>query len=122
MSVVKIVHENGYYDCSIADSVKMYILGMFFAREVGRDISFFEEWLLNPNYTCLDGNTVELDKKNEYILLKDTYSQEQIPTILKLSFDQFSKTLEEWKEKVIKPEAKEVIIKYENDQFIFETK
>ena len=85
MNFVKIIYESGVYDCSNANSIKMYILGMFLIREVSADFSFFKEWLFDSEYSCIDGNTIELDKENGYILLRDTYSQEKVRTILKIS-------------------------------------
>src|SRR5579871_5036446 len=108
MDCAKITYGFGSYDCSKADSIKMYILGMFLAREVSSDISFFRQWLFDPEYTCIDGNTIELDKESGYILLRDTYSQEKIPTTLKMSNQQFLKLLDDWEEKVIKLKPKEV--------------
>ena len=39
-----------------------------------------------------------------------------------MTCEQFIKLLTDWEEKVIKKKPKEVTIKYENDQFVFETK
>jgi len=122
MNFVKIIYESGSYDCFDTDSVKMYILGMFLVREVNHDVLFFKEWLFDSEYTCIDGNTIELDKGNEHIFLRDTYSQEKVRTALRISNQQFLKILDEWDEKVIKLKPKEVLIKYENDEFIIETK
>ena len=122
MNFVKIIYQSGSYNCFDTDSVKMYILGMFLVREVNCDVLFFKEWLFDSEYTCIDGNSIELDKENEHILLRDTYSQEKIRTVLRISNQQFLKILDEWNEKVIKLKPKEVIIKYENDKFVIETK
>lgn len=121
MNFVEIIYESGFYDCSDTNSIEMYILGMFLAREVSGDPSFFREWFFDPEYTCIDGNTIELDKESGYVLLRDTYSQEKVRTILKLSNQQFLKLLDDWEEKVIKLKPKEVIIKHENNEFIIET-
>lgn len=122
MNFVKIIYESGSYDCFDTDSIKMYILGMFLVREVNSDILFFKEWFFDPEYTCIDGNTIELDKENGHIFLRDTYSQEKIRTVLKMSNQQFVKLLDDWEEKVLKLRPKEVLIKYEDDEFVIETK
>ena len=44
MDFVKVIYESGYYGCVATNCIKVYILGMFLAREVGNDPSFFKEW------------------------------------------------------------------------------
>lgn len=68
------------------------------------------------------GNITALEKDGDYIELTDLYSEEEVPTILRISRNQFVKLLDEWEEKVCKQKPKEVIIKYDNGEFIIETK
>src|SRR5258707_100677 len=66
------------------------------------------------------GNITELEKEDNFILLSDLYSEEETPTELKMTRNQFIKLLDDW-EIICKSKPKEVIIKCENDQFIVET-
>jgi hypothetical protein len=64
-----------------------------------------------------------MEKENGYVVLTDMYSEETVPTEFKISQQQFVQLLDDWQERVCKPyKPQEVIIKYENDQFIIETK
>jgi hypothetical protein len=55
--------------------------------------------------------------------LSDVFPDEdEIPTKLKLTRQQFVDIIAEWYEKVCKHKPKEVIIKHENDHFFIETK
>jgi hypothetical protein len=69
-----------------------------------------------------NGNCTFLQKEGDYILLSDLYSEETVPTILRLTKEEYRQILTDWEEKVIKLKPKEVIIKHENGQFIIETK
>lgn len=114
----------GSYSYVTASSVKMDILGLFLTSNVGCGYpSSFKEWSMNDNWgdSC-SGNTVALEKDNNYILLTDLYSEEKVPTVLKLTREQFVQIFDEWQEKVCKLQPKEVIIEYDNDQFIMKMK
>ena len=56
------------------------------------------------------------------MLLTDIYSEYKIPTVLRMKQEQFVHILNEWEERVCKLRPKEVVIKYENGEFIMETK
>ena len=71
---------------------------------------------------CLSSNITRLEKNGDYIFLTDPYIEKELSTELKMSRQQFVKLFDEWIEKVCKLKPKEVIIKYENDEFIIETK
>lgn len=90
--------------------------------DVGPDVSFFKRYALNNQQQYTSANATSLEKQNRYILLSDQYSEEKIPTKLKMPEDQFIKLLDDWEEKVCKRQPKEVIIKYEKDEFVIETK
>ena len=123
-STIDVLHKSN--SCSsVVDGLEVIarqVLGMFLAREVSGDVAFFRKWFFDPKYTCIDGNTIELDKEKGYIFLRDTYSQEKVRTILKIPNQRFLKLLDDWEEKVVKLKPQEVIIKFENDEFIIETK
>lgn len=113
--------NHNYYNYEEASSIAMCILGRFLFSDVDKDISFYKQWLLDNKYNSTGGNITELERVGNYILLSDTYSEEDIPTKAKMTYIQFLKLLTEWEEKVIKLKPKEVIIKYENNEFIIET-
>ncbi|HLW73212.1 MAG TPA: hypothetical protein VKR54_04120 [Candidatus Babeliales bacterium] len=111
-----------YYNYEDASSIIMCILGRFLFSDVGSDISFYKEWLLDNKYNSAGGNITELDRVGNYILLTDACSEEDVPTRAKMTNAQFLKLLVDWEEKVCKLKPKEVTIIYDNDEFVFETK
>lgn len=125
MEFVKLLLSQNYKGYSYIDAsdIKMTILGLFLTDDVGCSSSPFKEWAFNDNWgDACSGNTTSLEKEDNHILLTDLYPEEEIPTQLKMTHDQFIKLLDDWEEKVCKPMPKEVVIKHENDQFIVETK
>ena len=123
MEFVKIITSNSEdYSYKDASNIEMNILSNFLTDDVGSFPCSFREWLYDEKseYACC--NITIMEKDNSYILLSDLYSEEENPTILKMTREQFLQVLTDWEEKVLKLRPKEVIIKYENDKFIFETK
>ena len=111
----------GLYSYRGASSIAMNILSDFLSSNIqGCPLSFVEWALSDQEYT--NGNTVALEKQNGYVLLTDMYSEEEVPTVLRMKQEQFVHLLNEWQEKVCKLEPQEVIIKYENGEFVMETK
>lgn len=110
----------GDYSSQNASNIEMCILGNFLASDVYHPISYIE-YVLNQGEDYTSSNSTALVKENGSILLTDLYSEESIPTVLKMTCAQFVQLLIDWEEKVCKLKPKEVIIKYENDQFIIET-
>lgn len=125
MEFVKLLLSKNYKSYSYIDvsDIKMSILGLFLTDDVSCDSSPFKEWAFNDNWgDACSGNITSLEKEDDYISLTDLYSEEETPTILKVTREQFVQILTDWEEKVCKLKPKEVIIKYENDQFVIETK
>lgn len=124
MEFVKLTSSpHGGYLCKNASNIAMNILGNFFASDVGCISSGFKEWVLNDSWgDACSGNLTALEKEDNYILLSDLYSEEKVPTILKMTRQQYVQVITDWETKVCKLMPKEVIIKHENDQFIIETK
>ncbi|HLC07119.1 MAG TPA: hypothetical protein VJJ26_02940 [Candidatus Babeliales bacterium] len=126
MELVKYItlsHNNkDYYSYKSASNIEMSILGQFLFSEVRNDISFFKKWFFDELSDSASNNCTILEKEDGFILIRDMYSEEEEPTQLKLTYAQFLQILNDWEEKVIQLKPKEVIIKHENDQFIFETK
>lgn len=111
----------GGYLCKNTSNIAMTILGRFLVSDVIRPL-FFKEWAFDNESDHACANLTDLDKENGYIVLSDLYSEEETPTELKMTPQQFVQILTDWEEKVCKLLPKEVIIKHENDQFVFETK
>lgn len=122
MEFIKLVISSGErYSYDSASNIKMNILGDFLASDVSRTSSFID-WALDNESDHACANLTDLDKEDGYILMSDLYSEEKTPTELKMTQKQFVQILTDWEEKVCKLKPKEVVIKYENDEFIIETK
>jgi len=126
MEFVKLLLNQNYgnYSYGGASDEKMGILGLFLTDDVSCDPSSFREWGLTDKWKNdeTNGNCTALEKDGNYILLTDLYSEDKIPTVLRLTKMQYGQILTDWEEKVLKLKPKEVLIKYENDQFVIETK
>ena len=81
-------------------SVEMCNLGVFLTDDVAENASSFKEWLTDDNDLCTCSNATALEKDNGFILIKDLYSEEEVPTQLKLTYNQFLQILNDWEEKV----------------------
>ena len=122
MLFVRLIYENGYYDYEDSNDIKMDILGFFLKSDVGCRRSSFKEWGLDDSDIRTNSNITYLEKENGYIYLSDLYSEEKVPTRLKMSIKQFVQILDDWDTKVCKVRPQEVIIKYENGEYSIETK
>ncbi len=124
MNIVNFCLDENYrnYSYTNASNINMTILGRFMTSDVRSRPSFYKEYALNHLQQYTNGNSTALEKQNGYILLSDLYPEEGYESQLKMTLDQFIKLLNDWEEKVLKLQPKEVIIKHENNQFIIETK
>jgi hypothetical protein len=118
----------GDYASKNASNIEMTILGHLLASDIGCSLRSnkrptFKDWALDDTLGyCLSSNLTRLEKEGDYIFLTDIYSDEEIPTEFKISREKFAKLFDDWQEKVCKANPKEVIITYDNDEFIIETK
>lgn len=118
---------HGSYSYVDASTMGMNILGSFLST-IGCHKSMYKEWALADKsdpcgkfgYSC-GANTIFLEEEDNYIYLSDNYSEEAVPTHLKMSCEQFVRLLDDWQEKVCKHKPQEVLIKEENGSFIIET-
>jgi hypothetical protein len=123
-----VVSHSGRYRYTDASNIEMTILGHLLASDIGCSLRSnrtptFKDWALDDSLgDCLSSNLTRLEKEGNYIFLTDIYSDEEIPTEFKISRQQFAKIFDDWQEKVCKTNPKEVLIKYENDEFVIETK
>src|SRR3990172_9228955 len=126
MDIVKFFLDENYgnYSSQGASNIQMCILGGFLTSDIGYYPASFKEWGLTNKWKNdeTNGNCTFLKKEGNYILLSDLYSEEEVPTTLKLTKEQYRQILTDWEEKVLKLRPKEVLIKYENDEFVIETK
>jgi hypothetical protein len=124
MDSVKFFLDNNYggYSSKNASNIEMCNLGYFLASDVRSRPSVFKEYAFNDRQQYMSSNATTLEKKDGYILLSDQYPAEGYEAQLKMTRDQFIKLLDDWEEKVIKLEPKEVTITYDNDEFVIETK
>jgi hypothetical protein len=110
------------YLCKDASNIEMGILDCFIAHDCHSGTSSAKEWALEDQWQSGGSNLTWWEKENGYILITDMYSEEELPTVLKMSQDQFIKLLDDWEEKVHKLQPQEVTITYHNNEFIIETK
>lgn len=110
------------YSYQDASNIEMCILERFIADYCSSNTSSAKEWILDEQFTEGGGNSTWLEEENGYILVTDMYSEEELPTVLKLSNDQLIKLLDDWQEKVLDLKPKEVTINYQYDKFTIETK
>jgi hypothetical protein len=124
MEYAKIFYTDlGFYSCRDTSNVEMEILGLFFTDNVGCRDSSFARWVVDDSLGFeVSGNSVCLEKEDDYILLSNLYAEEDNQVQLKMSRRQLIQLLHEWQEKVCKLKPKEVIIKCENGEFSIETK
>jgi hypothetical protein len=118
-----IISSSGHYRYEDASNEEMTILGHFLATDVGYHPASFKEWGFNDDWgDATNGNLTALEKDDNYILLSDLYSEEENPVALRMTREQYVQAITDWEEKVCKLKPKEVIIKYDNDEFVIETK
>jgi len=126
MNIVKFFLDEKYggYSCKYASNIEMCTLGNFLASEIGCGYpSSFKEWGIADGWGDeTNGNLTTLKKDGNYILLGDLFSEESIPRMLRMTRQQYVQVITDWQEKVCKLRPKEVLIKYENDEFVIETK
>lgn len=109
-----------YKGAPYSSNIGMEILGVFLAYDAVSGGVSFKKWALNEAETITGSNATNLEKKNKCVLLSDIYSVEKKPTKLKIPLDQFVYLLDHWNA-LCSTKPKEVVIKYENGQFVIET-
>ena|ERR1700722_12731271 len=112
-----------YYNSSSEEiSEDMLILGGFFISDFECGSRSYRDWAIEDSVkTATCSNCTLLEKKNGFILLSNLYSESKSPIHVKMTDQQFIQLCDEWESKVCKHRPKEVIIRYENNQFFIET-
>lgn len=115
--------SGGFYLCKEKSNIEMEILGHFFVIDIGcSNAAVFKKWALeSTDGDICGGNTTSLEKEINNILIEDSYSEETIPTTVRMTVKQFAQLFDEWQDKVVKLRPKEVTIKHENGRFFIET-
>jgi hypothetical protein len=120
---LELTREWNSYTCTKVSNIKMGIVGILLSNDIRCDTLLYKQTLADDRSCGRGGNFISMDKEDGYVLLTDIYSEEEEKTEFKISQQQFVQLLDDWQEMVCKPyKPQEVIIKYENDQFIIETK
>src|SRR5690606_20227638 len=116
--------DGSSYNYQEGSSLEMDILGCFLSSDVEWGTSSYKQWLLNDPNLSASGNLTSLHKDNDLIIMKDLYPDKDGPPPVELTVrqEQLLQLLNEWEEKVCKVRPSSVVIKYENDEFIFEIK
>lgn len=99
----------------------MCIIGIFLIDDVTTNSSSFKIWAAHADWESSASNATRLEKENGLIMLEDIYSEEEVPTRVPFTHTQFIQLLDDWDAKVVKLRPYEVIIKCENNRFVFET-
>jgi len=120
--VILQLKKNGLHAYEDSDTIKMCILGDFLSSDVGCDGTGFKDWFYDDAQDASNSNVTSFWKEGDYIILVDMLSEEEDPTELKMTRDQFIKVLNEWLDVVCVHKPQEVTITEVNGEFIFETK
>lgn len=115
------------YTCTEASNMEMEILGNLLSRDIECNTDSYKQTLADSSLHAQCGNFTFMAKKNGYVILSYLYSEETVPTEtlapeFKIPQQVFIQLLDDWQEKVCNALPKEVIIKYEDNRFIIETR
>lgn len=121
--VTFVITSSKRYSYKESSNISMNILGDFLSSDVRcGGVESFRQWAFNDWENHTGGNLTYLEKRDGNIILGDLYSEEEPPSELIMTYEQYVQVLNDWQEKVCNREPKEVTIKYENDQYVFEIK
>jgi hypothetical protein len=112
------------YSCVDWAGKDISTLGQLFTSDLGCPGTSLDYWIFDDEQGLItSGNSIELEKEDDYIYLSNMYDERKIPTRLKISRRNLFNLLYDWQNKVCKkkPQPQEVIIKYENDIFTLDT-
>lgn len=122
MSFVSLIYNGRRYEYNESSDVKMSIIGLFFTSNVSWGSLSYRDWAVNDLELYTSGNVTELYKEGGKIIMTDLYSQEEVPSEVVMTKQQFIQLFDDWNEKVFKLQPKEVVIRCENGQYNIETK
>jgi len=117
-----IISSYDSYNYNGASNIEMNILGNFLSSDVRCQITPYRQWALNDRDIGIGGNLTDLYKEDGNVFLADILSEEEVPTELKMTIQQFVQLLDDWETKVCKKKPEEVLIKHQDGEFIIEIK
>mgnify|MGYP003498212316 CR=1 FL=1 len=121
MSYARFEDHDGYYSRIEETDVEMCILGRFLTDDIGSFMQFFLDWASSDQGGVTGGNSTNIEKDGDFILLTDEYPVEKFAHIVvTMRRAQFIKLLNDWKEIVCKNRPQELILRYENDEYTLE--
>lgn len=117
---VKIIHDHfGCLTKKRASNVEMYILGAFLTDDVGSDVAWTKEVVLDGSLS--GGNFSLIVIRGDNVKIMEQWSEEE-DQYIELTKGQLIKILDEWR-KAYKKNTKEILITREKDgSFSFEVK
>ena len=122
MSVKIPRNEGGDFDFPQSDNQQMWILGHFLSSDVGCYWPSFKKFALENLFNECSGNCTNLEKKEDYILISDQFSEQPDGgPFLKVPKQEFIRLLDEW-EKICKQKPQEILITFDGERFTIETK
>ena len=124
---IHLVKDEYIYSYKKASSIKMDYLSNFLTSDVCcSSIDSYLELAYDPEFHGGCGNATWLEKEDGYMCLSDGIPDPDKPPTepiwFKIPLPKYVTLLETWREEVCKKRPSEVIIRYENGDFIFETK
>lgn len=117
MEHIKLIKDNEGYRIEFASDSKMRLLGYFLISEIGPDISFYKNWLLDKTTDETEGNYCILEKSNNEVILGSAYSKPGHETYLIIKIQELIKALDMW-QKIYISKPSEILIVYENNSFV----
>jgi len=130
---VNLMLKHNFYERIYESSFEMAILGFLLSRDVRWDyVDFFKRWatewkLGDKQKRCyaINDKIITLERSKDYLYFTNENPDDdsiELVTYFKITTAQFLQLLDDWQEKVCDKKPREIIIKYENDEFIIETK
>jgi hypothetical protein len=110
------------YTCTEVSDAEMLILGNLLADDVRNNVLSYKQALADATLRGQSGNFVSMIKEDGSVTLSDLYSEEAVPAKFSIPQQVFIQLLDDWQEKVCNMRPREIIIKYEGDEFNIETK
>ena len=114
MSYVEFIFIESHPYIEEADNSKMEILGLFLTNDVG-SITFWKNWINNPEYEDTVGNLTFIEKENNKIIIGDLWAEDWYETIFETTQKQLLEILDRWEE-LCKQQPREIIITQQDDE------
>ena len=123
MASIKLTYDNHDYHIDTFDpNENISLLGTFLAVDV-KCHEAFRTYFHDETCSTIAGNSTYLEKEKTNIIIHDMYPNEieGYPIKIVIPKDTFATILNVWLDDICKRKPNQVIIKYENEQFIIES-